>query len=174
MGPFYDPNNQDVIPIGHNNLWSFMILTSDHLNFQMKNKNKKQFDAIQAIHLSKQKVTKAKKTELVEMLIKTYVQKRLWIQSLLNIHLKNMQERAIALSMDIERQQAMSNGTLQVLWERWFVDESDYTIKFLNDDRTSMPGLSFGHLIEMFHDFQWGLTSGAYQSRNWCKSTDHR
>ena len=67
-------------------------------------------------------------------MMKTDLGQGLGKQALLNMHVKDLQEKATALSIEIERivtsklqkgWYGKPTGMLQVMWERGFVDESD-------------------------------------------------
>jgi hypothetical protein len=166
VGPFYNPSNPAMVTIGCEQ--SLVFSDSDFGPFDMSSeeKRKKENDSLQEIPPSKRKATKLKKKELVEMLMATDLGRGLGMQSLLNMRLKDIQEKATALSIDIERVattkistgwKGKSKGMLQVLWERGFIDESklkQYKVKVLDDTGTIIPELSLGHMIENCYDFQ--------------------
>ena len=85
-------------------------------------------------------------------------------QTLMNMQLVDLQEKAKALLIDTEcivtfktqkGWQGKSKGMLQVLWERGFIDVMKlkrYRIKALDDDGNLIPELSLEHIIENCHD----------------------
>jgi len=103
VGPFYNANNPEMVRIGCEQSLVFSDSDAGPFDLSVEEKKKKKYDSIQAIPHSKQKVTKLKKKELVEMLMETDLGRGLGMQSLLNMHLKDIQEKSTALSMDIER-----------------------------------------------------------------------
>ena len=117
------------------------------------------------IPVEKQKALKLTKKELVELLMKTDLGQGLGKQALLNMRIKDLQEKAIALSIEIERIATSKlqkgwydkpKGMLQVMWERGFVDESKlqcYKIKVLDDSGEIVPEFSLENMVKSCHDF---------------------
>jgi len=90
------------------------------------------------IPVEKQKALKLTKKELVELLMKTDLGQGLGKQALLNMRIKDLQEKAIALSIEIERIATSKlqkgwydkpKGMLQVMWEEdlWMSPNSSVT-----------------------------------------------
>jgi len=117
------------------------------------------------IPMEMQKTVKLTKKELVEHLVKTDLGQGLGKQALLNMRVKDLQEKAAALSIEIERvvTSKIQKGwhgkpkeMLQVMWERGFVDESKlqcYKIKVLDDSGEIVPQFSLEYMVQNCPDF---------------------
>jgi hypothetical protein len=98
VDPFYDESNLQTVRIGKSQ--SMLYSARDEGPFELsavEREKRKRLDALELIPIDKQKITKLKKKDLVSRLIETDLGKGLGAQSLLSMHLIDLQEKAKAL-----------------------------------------------------------------------------
>jgi hypothetical protein len=145
-----------------------MVYGSDDLgpfNLSADERENRRHDTYKLIPFEKQKALKLTKKELMELLMKTDLGQGLGKQELLNMCVKDLQEKDTALFIGIERIMTSKlqkgwygkpKGMLQVMWERGFVDESKlqcYKIKALNDSGEIVPEFFLENMVKSCHDF---------------------
>ncbi len=165
VGPFYDANNQQMVRIGEEQSMVYSATDLGPFELSYNEKENKRYDVTEMIPVSKQKATKMRKKELVNVLMETDLGKCLGSQSLLSMRLCDLQQKAKALLIDIEHVETSKirkgwegkgKGLLQVLWERGFIDESklkQYRKRVLDENGDTVPEMSLCHMLEQCHDF---------------------
>ena len=126
VGPFYDAHNKQMVSIGEEQFMVYSATDLGPFDLSDSEKENKRYDVTEMIPVSKQKATKMRKKELVHVLMETDLGKCLGSQSLLSMRLCDLQQKAKALSINVEHVETSKirkgwegkgKGLLQVLWE---------------------------------------------------------
>jgi hypothetical protein len=111
VGPFYDANNPGMARIGQEQA---MVYDSDDMgpfNLLVDERESRRHDTNKLIHNEKQKALPLTKKELAELLMETDLGQGLGKQALLNMRVKDLQEKATALYKNYIEQKCAIYGS---------------------------------------------------------------